>query len=212
MRKMICLCITGILMLSGCGKNAQAGTGAAEGTVLKENQEIVYGQIETIAGNDMTIALAEAEETEVQGKAPSQGTEKTTSTDKEGQEPDMGSMPDMGEMPSGGDGSFPEGIPSQGGMPGQAHEDGEQSDSQGKKDTQEREDTRENEEQDTQKVTTYALTGETKNMRIPVGTTVTTSLGTTTTFSRLAAGDMVKLVVQKENDKDEIIVGIWIVG
>lgn len=179
-------------MLSGCGKNAQAGTGAAEGTVLKENQEIVYGQIETIAGNDMTIALAEAEETEVQGKALSQGTEKTTSTDKEGQEPDMGSMPDMGEMPSGGDGSFPEGIPSQGGMPGQAQEDGEQSDSQ--------------------KITTYALTGETKNMRIPVGTTVTTSLGTTTTFSRLAAGDMVKLVVQKENDKDEIIVGIWIVG
>lgn len=187
-------------MLSGCGKNAQAGTGDAEGTVLKENQEIVYGQIETIVGNDMTIALAEAEETEVQGKALSQGTEKTTSTDKEGQEPDMG------EMPSGGDGSFPEGMPSQGGMPGQAQEDGEQSDSQGKKDT------RENEEQDTQKVTTYALTGETKNMRIPVGTTVTTSLGTTTTFSRLAAGDMVKLVVQKENDKDEIIVGIWIVG
>ena len=206
MRKMICLCITGILMLSGCGKNAQAGTGAAEGTVLKENQEIVYGQIETIVGNVMTIALAEAEETEVQGKAPSQGTEKTTSTDKEGQEPDMG------EMPSGGNSSSPEGMPSQGGMPGQAQEDGEQSDSQGKKDTQEREDTRENEEQDTQKVTTYALTGETKNMRIPVGTTVTTSLGTTTTFSRLAAGDMVKLVVQKENDKDEIIVGIWIVG
>ena len=207
MRKMICLCITGILLLSGCGKSAQAGTGAAEETALKDNQEVVYGQIETIVGNDMTIALAEAEETEVQGKSPAQMTEEPTSADGESQAPGRDSMPDMGEMPSDWGENLPEGMPAQGEMPGKEQNGGEQKDTQGREDTGEKEDT-----QARQKITTYTLTGERKDMRIPVGTTVTTSLGTTTTFSRLAAGDMVKLVVQKEEDMNQVIVGIWIVG
>ena len=201
MRKMICLCITGILLLSGCGKSAQAGTGAAEETALKDNQEVVYGQIETIVGNDMTIALAEAEETEVQGKSPAQMTEEPTSADGESQFPGRDSMPDMGEMPS------------QGEMPGEVQNGGTLKDSQGNANIQTEEDARKNEDtEETKLVTTYTLTGEKKDMRIPVGTTVTTSLGTATTFSRLAAGDMVKLVVQKEEDSKEVIVGIWIVG
>ena len=120
MRKMICLCITGILLLSGCGKSAQAGTGAAEETALKDNQEVVYGQIETIVGNDMTIALAEAEETEVQGKSPAQMTEEPTSADGESQAPGRDSMPDMGEMPSDWGENLPEGMPAQGEMPGKS--------------------------------------------------------------------------------------------
>ena len=47
-------------------------------------------------------------------------------------------------------------------------------------------------------------------MQIPVGTKVMTRLGTETTFSRLAAGDNIKMLVQ-ENDGQQEILEIWIV-
>ena len=46
---------------------------------------------------------------------------------------------------------------------------------------------------------------------IPVGTEVITKLGTTTTFSRLAAGDYVALVMEEE-DGEQIIMAVYIVG
>lgn len=60
--------------------------------------------------------------------------------------------------------------------------------------------------------TIYTLTGEEKITLIPVGTKVTTQLGTTTTFARLAAGDMVKMLMEKDEDGKDVIVGIWIIG
>lgn len=59
--------------------------------------------------------------------------------------------------------------------------------------------------------TMYTLTGEEETTLIPVGTTVTTQLGTTTTFSRLAAGDMVKIMMEKDENGKDVIVGIWMV-
>lgn len=41
---------------------------------------------------------------------------------------------------------------------------------------------------------TYELNGETVTTLIPVGTTVTTKLGTTTTFSRLYAGNTIVMI------------------
>ena len=58
---------------------------------------------------------------------------------------------------------------------------------------------------------TYNLTEETNTTFIPVGTDVTTKLGAVTTFSRLAAGDNVALVVSNEGD-EQIILGIYIIG
>lgn len=52
-------------------------------------------------------------------------------------------------------------------------------------------------------------TGEEKTILIPVGTTVTTKLGTKTTFSRLAAGNNIRILWETEED-DEQLVGIWI--
>ena len=52
-----------------------------------------------------------------------------------------------------------------------------------------------------EKITTY----------IPVGTEVITKLGTTTTFSRLAAGDYVALIMEEENG-EQIIMSVYIVG
>lgn len=44
---------------------------------------------------------------------------------------------------------------------------------------------------------------------IPVGTTVHTNTDTETTFQRLAAGDMLKLLVELDADGEEVIVEIW---
>lgn len=49
---------------------------------------------------------------------------------------------------------------------------------------------------------------EQKIMTIPVGTSVYTKLGTTTTFSRLATGDEVSILI--EDDGTESIVKVWI--
>lgn len=53
---------------------------------------------------------------------------------------------------------------------------------------------------------TYELNGETVTTLIPVGTTVITKLGTTTTFSRLYAGNTIQMILE-----DGEIVSIQIV-
>lgn len=59
--------------------------------------------------------------------------------------------------------------------------------------------------------TMYQVTGEEQTMLIPVGTIVTTQFGTTTTFSRLAAGDMIKILLEKNENNEDVIVGIWMI-
>lgn len=63
-----------------------------------------------------------------------------------------------------------------------------------------------------QSMTAYQLTGNEKTMLIPVGTPVTTLLGTTATFSRISSESMVKIVTEKDADGNEVIVSVWIVG
>lgn len=57
----------------------------------------------------------------------------------------------------------------------------------------------------------YKLTSEVETTLIPVGTVVTTKLGTETTFSRLQAGDYVAIVTEKDGSED-VIAAIYIVG
>ena len=54
---------------------------------------------------------------------------------------------------------------------------------------------------ETEAITTY----------IPVGTEVTTKLGTVTTFSRLAVGDYVAFIMEQDGD-EQIIMAVYIVG
>ena len=54
----------------------------------------------------------------------------------------------------------------------------------------------------------YTETGETKSWQIPVGTDVITSLGVTTTFSRLSAGNVIAVLTEEGTDN---ILKIWIV-
>ena len=53
------------------------------------------------------------------------------------------------------------------------------------------------------------MTGETVTTMIPVGVTVHTTSDTTTTFSRLASGDLLKVLVETDSDGNEVIEEIW---
>lgn len=58
----------------------------------------------------------------------------------------------------------------------------------------------------------YIFTGETSTMQIPVGTSVITELGVETTFSRLAEGDMLKIILETNEAGEEVIVKIYMLG
>ncbi len=104
----------------------------------------------------------------------------------EGMEMPGGGMPEGMEMPGGG---MPEGMEMPGGgmpegmeMPDAAEEPGD-----GR---------------------TAEAGGETKTWQIPVGTDVITTLGVSTTFSRLSAGDVIAVLTEAGTDN---ILKIWIV-
>lgn len=58
---------------------------------------------------------------------------------------------------------------------------------------------------------TYCVGKEEVTAYIPVGTDVTTKLGTVTTFSRLAAGDYLALILQ-ESEGTSVISAVYIIG
>ena len=164
--------------------------------VAGENEEITYARITTIVGNEIETALLE-------GTAPEQtGTDGTQTVDdamtsegtaEEGM-PDGGTA--EGEMPGGmSEGGISDSGTAEGGMPdGMPQQNGSGFAAGGAGDQTGR--------------STYTETGETKSWQIPVGTDVITSLGVTTTFSRLSAGDVIAVLTEAGTDN---ILKIWIV-
>lgn len=59
--------------------------------------------------------------------------------------------------------------------------------------------------------TVYRVGEESVTTYIPVGTDVTTKLGTVTTFSRLSTGDCVAIVTEEDEDT-QIIMAVYIIG
>lgn len=57
----------------------------------------------------------------------------------------------------------------------------------------------------------YIETDKTGQIQIPVGTEVETKLGTVTTFSRLSNGDIIKMLLQKDDAGNKELIKIWIV-
>ena len=57
----------------------------------------------------------------------------------------------------------------------------------------------------------YTLTGEQEEVRIPVGTDVTTSDGVKTDFDALKAGNIIKCSVEKDSDGKDVVKEVWIV-
>ncbi len=59
------------------------------------------------------------------------------------------------------------------------------------------------------KTVVYTALEEERMATIPVGTEVVTKLGTVTTFSRLASGDVMKILVDNA-DEEDVVLKIWI--
>ena len=95
----------------------------------------------------------------------------------------LGSMPD-GFDPKNFDGSMPEGMS----RPDGASRKSRSGKSSGK----------------------YTVTDEEQELRIPVGTNVTTSSGVKTSFDSIAKGDIIKCSVEKGDDGKYTVKEVWI--
>ena len=187
---------------------------ASEGAVViaaGENEEIIYAQIDTIVGNDIDVSVMKENtqaEAETQVKDTQEAAEnKTGGVSGASPEKTEGDMPEemledtTEEMPRGMLGDMPEGIPQgiAGDMPEGFPGNGNGSMSGGVKGSR----------NSAGNVSAYTETGEARSFEIPVGTQVITKLGVETTFSRLSAGYIIALLLEKGTDN---ILKIWVVS
>lgn len=178
----------------------------ADTETLADNQKYVYAYVTSIEGNELTYM--EVDESVVEAYLAS-STEDTENTEKGGD----GSGAPGGSDGSGapGDGSGAPGRMSQGtsgtndstemsevmlqgengGMPGDATSDGTGSNGGGAPGGN------------------GGMSGKSVTTLIPVSTVVHTTAGTETTFQRLAAGDLLKLLIETSEDGEEVIIEIW---
>lgn len=178
----------------------------ADTETLADNQKYVYAYVTSIEGNELTYM--EVDESVVEAYLAS-STEDTENTEKGGD----GSGAPGGSDGSGapGDGSGAHGRMSQGtsgtndstemsdgmtqeengDMPGDATSDGTGSNGGGAPGGN------------------GGMSGKSVTTLIPVSTVVHTTAGTETTFQRLAAGDLLKLLIETSEDGEEVIVEIW---
>lgn len=210
-RKMTVLLLVMCLLASGCSKAEEENTNDIDSVKLKSNQEIVTCKITAIYGNEIEYTIAK---------------EQSVSDAKKDKMPSSSGAPDMkgGDMPSssgapdmkGGDMPSSSGAPdmnngnndnSAGGPPDMGGDSKNSSlDSSGEN----KSDKSKSSKNSDKKV--YTLTDETGSTTIPVGTDVITSLGKTTTFSRLSNGDIIKMIMEKDSSGEKVVVGVWIVS
>ena len=199
----------------------------ADTETLADNQKYVYAYVTSIEGNELTYM--EVDESVVEAYLAS-STEDTENTEKGGD----GSGAPGGSDGSGapGDGS---GAPGDGsGAPGDSTEtsgDGSGAPgrmSQGTSGTDANTETSDGQPQEengdmpgdaTSDGTgsngggapggNGGMSGKSVTTLIPVSTVVHTTAGTETTFQRLAAGDLLKLLIVTSEDGEEVIVEIW---
>lgn len=195
-RKKIIITLLVILALAGCGiyyyynQTVEADAGETE-IVADENQTLVYAEIDSINGNEMTYTIVEPEESET-----AQETSENQSQNGSGPVTETAGIPENAEtsetagIPENAGTSGTTGMPQNGEMPGNAGSGTGTETS----------------------VSQYTRTDETSTTFIPVGTDVTTKLGAVTTFSRLAAGDIIEILMENDGEDGDGIVSIWIVG
>ena len=210
-RKMTVLLLVMCLLASGCSKAEEENTNDIDSVKLKSNQEIVTCKITAIYGNEIEYTVAK---------------EQSLSDTKKDKMPSSSGAPDMkgGDMPSssgapdmkGGDMPSSSGAPdmnngnndnSVGGPPDMG---GDSKNSSSDSSGENKSDKSKSSKNSDKKV--YTLTDETGSTTIPVGTDVITSLGKTTTFSRLSNGDIIKMIMEKDSSGEKVVVGVWIVS
>lgn len=223
--------VLGLLLIITCvwyfgwGKEMIAANTAAVTVKIEKNagQNVVYARVDAIYGNEITYTIAEEVKTEGTSsdreKKPVQSPEDESQS---GRAPGgFSGMPDMSQIPSFGGNS---GGNSQGGfsgMPGMSQmPDMSQRPNMGQMqggfgNMGGMQSGMTSNSTDSGMLVydgkTYRFGSESFTKYIPVGTDVTTKLGTVTTFSRLAAGDYVALVMEKDGNED-VIVAVYIIG
>lgn len=233
MKKVLSIIMIATLCFTGCSNESDT-TQTAEEIQLSSNQTLVIGQVTEINGNDMVLALAE--EKTMEGMSSSKGgfgmkgqsqtsnssTNQDSSTSNESQQNTSSEQtpPDMSGTTGTTSGQTP---PDMSGMssdssshtrPDMNSQSSENSTSNTNTDATDSNKPVQESDSDTETKTTtyYQLTGDQQTVRIPVGTEVTTLLGTATTFSRIAVDDTLKLVMEKNADGDEVVVAVYIVA
>ena len=162
--------------------------GNSEELLLKENQKYVYGYITSIQGNEMTYMEMEESviEAMLEPEAEASQEEEKKVEEKKGETSENAKKPDGGR---GSRGDRPSGMPNMGSMPERMPNMENMPSMEGFNFSMEA----------TSAITVY----------IPVGVTVHTVADTTTTFSRLANGDLLKILVETNADGKDIIEEIW---
>ncbi len=189
-RKITMLFLIAGLLFSGCGKSDASDATDISSVKLKSSQKIVIGKITEIAGNEMTYTILK----KVSAKSSSSDQSKSGNS---GNAPDQSSNSnDSGSSDTNGSSNGSGGMPAM-----QNGSSKSKSTSKSKSNTNSKK----------KSMTMYTSTNKSATMTIPVGTDVITSLGNKTTFSRLSNGDVIKMIVETDQDGNKVIVGIWMV-
>lgn len=223
-RKVLAVFLGMCLVLSGCSKKTEETTNDISSVKLKSNQEIVACKITAIYGNEIEYTVVKEQSAydsnSKKGRMPSA----SGVPDMNGGSSQGGGAPDMngGEMPQGGGAPDTNGGNSQSGeaadMNGESSQfedrrnnSSDKNSSQSSSDSSDKKsDSSKSSDKSSKKI--YTLTDETGSTTIPVGTDVITSLGKTTTFSRLSNGDIIKMIMEKDSSGEKVVVGVWIVS
>lgn len=232
-RKVLAVLLGMCLVLSGCSKKTEETTNDISSVKLKSNQEIVACKITAIYGNEIEYTVVKeqsaSDSNSKKGRMPSAsgapdmnggssqggGAHDTNGVNSQsGGAPDIngrdsqsgGTTDNSGENLQGGDASDNDsGNELLGNGSLDKNSSQSSSDSSDKKS-----DSSKSLDKSSKKI--YTLTDETGSTTIPVGTDVITSLGKTTTFSRLSNGDIIKMIMEKDSSGEKVVVGVWIVS
>ena len=170
----------------------------------KDDNEYIYGQIESVSGNDVVLEIVNYNE-----KSDDSDSEDTSDSDSSGSKRQRGNF-----KPGDFDGSMPDGFDPEkfaGKRPGSDDSDNSgSSDSSDNSGSSKRSRPQGMPKQGGSKNSNYTLTGEKKEIRIPVGVTVTTSSGVKSSFDALKKGDIIKLSVEKDSSGSETVKEVWI--
>lgn len=164
--------------------------------VLEEGQEYAYAKITSILGNEMTYVELEAQTVDFNDLREKDGANENASgakRDMAGQREERVSDGDMQNIPAAG------AMPANSAAARAGRSGVQKTPAQDKTDYTQA------------AVMTYSETDVTGQIQIPVGTEVETKLGTVTTFSRLSNGDIIKMLLQKDDTGSSELMKIWIV-